>query len=420
MEYCSLYGISTVLIVFIISHYGTFVNSSNFTEFDLHEVLFKKYNPNVMPNRDKTTELSVRLDMYLMSIDNINEKRQTITIKAFLESVWTDEYLVWETRDYPGVSRINVQDTDIWIPDLALHDTFDKPTDLGQEGGKADVRSNGQVTIWPYKMYTVGCKIFIKNFPFDKQECSFDFLSWTNPSSVLSLNSSQIKADMSFFTESGEWELVRSEVKHERRPYGDDFWDHILFVFELQRKSLFHALNVMLPVFCISILNVACFLLPSEGGERVTLSISVFLTLAVFLTTVNSYMPESSDEVATFSIYVGLQLFGSAFTIFITILSLYIFYKDSSQDIPRVLKSFVKICCIFTPKQIYHSSDRTEIINGYGDTKVSDKTTKMATAALEDPHMTWKMVSRAIDKLCLISAISWHTILIATLMINIS
>lgn len=417
MEYYTQYGIPIVLIIL---HCGTFVNSSNFTEFDLHEVLFKSYNPNVMPNRDKTTEFHVRLDMYLMSIDNINEKRQTITIKAFLESTWTDEFLVWDTGEYPGVSRINVRDTDIWIPDLALQDTFDKPTDLGQEGGKADVRSNGHVTIWPYKMYTVACKILIKNFPFDTQECAFDFLSWTNPSSVLTLNSSQIRADISYFTESGEWDLVRSEVKHERRPYGDDFWDHLLFVFELKRKSLFHAMNVMLPVFCISILNVACFLLPSEGGERVTLSISVFLTLAVFLTTVSSYMPESSDEVATFSIYVGLQLFGSAFTIFMTILSLYLFYKENSRDLPCVLKSFVKICCIFKPKQIYNSSDRTEIINGYEDTKVSDKTNSIATTALEDNHMTWKMVSRALDKLCLISAICWHSFLITGLMISIT
>ncbi|XP_060561279.1 neuronal acetylcholine receptor subunit beta-4-like [Ruditapes philippinarum] len=410
---------NVLLIAHIIVRFYTHANYSNMTERDLHEKLFYKYNTNVMPNLNKSRPMEVTVDMYLMSIDNINEKRQTITIKAFLESFWKDEFLTWNTEDYPGVNRVNVKNSEIWIPDLALDDTFDKHTDIGQEDGRADVKSNGVVTIWPYRIYTVACKISIKQFPFDTQDCVFDFLSWTNPSTILVLNSSYKMLDMTYFSESGEWDLIQSNINHERRPYGNDSWDHLKFFLKLKRKYLFHILNVVLPVVSISMLNIACFLLPSEGGERVTLSISVFLTLAVFLTVVNSYMPESSDEVATFSVFVGLQLFGSAFTILMTIISLHTFYKEECSDIPMLFKALTRLCCTNSQKESSNNNG-PEIINGYGDTTLEGVINDKIKIPEEEQHVSWEMVSKAIDRICLVSAICWHSILITSLLVSIT
>lgn len=396
--------------------------STGLSEYDLHNTIFANYSSNVMPHENKSTPVKIILDMYLMSIDNIDEKRQTITIKAFLEIVWRDDYLTWDPDDYPGVYGITVKDTDIWIPDIALHDTFDKPTELGHGGGNANIGSDGMVTIWPYKMYTVACKISVAKFPFDKQKCEFDFLSWTHPSSVLTLKSSQQKPDMNRFTKSGEWDLTGSEVKHILGKYGNDTWDHVHFCFELQRKPLYHIMNVFLPVLCICILNVACFILPSEGGERVTLSISIFLTLAVFLTVVNSSMPETSDEVASFSVYVGLQLFGSAFTIMLTILSLNIFHKDKTSEVPRSLNTFVKLCCVAHAQATAKYHDKVaEMSNESGAACLDDMLNdKVQNSRKVFSQVTWKMVSRAMDRLCLISAVCWHFILIASLVISVN
>lgn len=393
------------------------VHSQNSTEYDLHERLFKLYNPNIMPLRNKSEQQKVTMDMYLMSVDNINEKRQTITVKAFLECTWRDEFLTWDLNEYPHVFRINVKNTDIWIPDLALEDTFDKITDLGQEGGRADVKHTGKVTIWPFKMYTVSCKINIKKFPFDTQKCKFDFLSWTNPSSVFVLNSSQSRPDVTYFVESGEWELSHYETKHERNPYGNDSWDHVIVSLEMKRKPLFLFMNAMIPVFCISILNISCFILPADSGERITLSIAVFLTLAVFLTVVNDYMPESSDEIASFSVYVGLQLLGSAITILVIIISLNFFHKEKSKCIPLFLKTVARVCCTSERMQ-NNATNGTEIINGFGDSNFSDNVNNTVHMPVEDLYVTWRMVSKAVDRVCLISAIIWHTVLLLCLLIS--
>jgi hypothetical protein len=166
-------------------------------------------------------------------------------------------------------------------------------------------------------------------------------------------------------------------------------------------------------------LNIACFLLPSEGGERVTLSISVFLTLAVFLTVVNSYMPESSDEVATFSVFVGLQLFGSAFTILMTIISLHLFYKEECSDIPRIFKALTRLCCTNSQKESSNNNG-PEIINGYGDTTLEGVINDKIKIPEEQQHVSWEMVSKAIDRICLVSAICWHSILITSLLVSIT
>ena len=46
------------------------------------------------------------------------------------------------------------------------------------------------------------------------------------------------------------------------------------------------------------------FLVPAVSGEKVALCLSLFLTLAVFLTTITTFMPESSDEISVLGIYV--------------------------------------------------------------------------------------------------------------------
>ncbi|KAH3736414.1 hypothetical protein DPMN_042977 [Dreissena polymorpha] len=162
--------------------------------------------------------------------------------------------------------------------------------------------------MWPYGRCTVSCKIFIGQFPFDEQTCLFDFMSWTLPSSKLVLSSYSTEITTDAYFENGEWTLKPGNVHHQRKPYGDDTWDHVIFTLELQRRSLFFVMNIMLPMICITFLNTFCFILPADGGERMTFCLSLFVTLAVFMSIVNGSLPESSDEVSKFGVYMCLQL----------------------------------------------------------------------------------------------------------------
>ncbi|KAH3882735.1 hypothetical protein DPMN_006680 [Dreissena polymorpha] len=382
-----------------------------------------------MPRNVKSSDpLNVGIELYLMSIDEINEVRQTISIIAFLEFTWTDTFLAWTPFEYSNITSINVKVKDIWTPDIVLESTLDKQTDLLDKDGNAIISSDGSVLMWPYGRYTVSCKIFIGQFPFDEQTCVFDFLSWTFPSSNIVLNSSSTEISKKYYKESGEWTLKRGKVISESRPTGEDTWDHVVFTIELQRKSLFVVLNIMLPIICISFLNTFCFMLPSDGGERITYCISLFLTLAVFMTIVNDSLPETSDEVSKFGVYIGLQLIGCGLSIIATVFSLYCYHKSDHKHVNVCVQFFVRAMCV---SRCHHTSRQQDINNVDENTSNGEFITAASATIVEcdtclsdengtihqSPPITWKMVSFALDRLCFMASIVWHVLLISVLLV---
>ena len=72
---------------------------------------------------------------------------------------------------------------------------------------------------------------------------------------------------------------------------------------QLKRRPLFYMLNLMFPCCLISTVAILSFLLPPESGEKVSLCITVLLSLAVFLLVVSESMPPTSE---TFP-YIGMD-----------------------------------------------------------------------------------------------------------------
>ena len=409
------------LAVWLLLYSSGVLASSNviLSETDLLTKLFDKYEPDVRPRQNLTDSIEVFMDLYTMSIDKVDEKRQTFTIRAFLEVTWRDDFLTWDKATYGGVAHINVPNDKIWLPDMALLDVYDSLIDLGQKDGRAVILNDGSVTIWPYKMYTVGCKIKIQRFPFDVQTCVLDFLSWTNPVTTLNINTSETM-NLARYTENAEWELESADATYYLQPYGKTFWAHIKYTYTLRRKWLFQVLNIIAPIVCISLLNVTCFLLPASCGEKITLSISIFLTLAVFLTIITSSMPESSDEVSILGVYVGLQLLGSALTILTTVISLCLYNRDASRRVPFFLRLVAKIFCQHNRKskrEEYNHRNGDLLLNtdGQGDVDIGSK---QQTACWSESDITWATASRAFDHLCMWMAIVWHVSLLIAIMIG--
>ena len=65
----------------------------------------------------------------------------------------------------------------------------------------------------------------------------------------------------------------------------------ISFYLTLARQSHFYTLNLVAPAFMISLLGVACFWVPWNGGERVTLMVTTLLTLTVYTVLVIENLP---------------------------------------------------------------------------------------------------------------------------------
>ena len=393
------------------------LTSGTLTERDLQQKLFENYLADARPRVNGTAAIVVTLDLTLLSIAEINEKEQTFKVRAFLEVKWNDKFLFWKPKFYGGIKSINVPNSKIWQPDLALLDTYDSLTDIGQLGGNAVVDYQGNVMMWPYKMYTVCCKIKVRHFPFDTQTCHLDFLSWSNPMSVLDLRTTKVQLNMDRYSENEEWHLEEADITYWQQPYGADAWAHVKYTFTLRRKWLFYALTIIAPIMCISLLNVTTFLLPAASGEKITLCISTFLTLAVFMTIITNSLPESSEEISILGWYVGLQLLGNGTSILCTVITLRLYTKDSNDPMPRYVKFLCKMCCQ-KPRDKFVSADARNSRDSRGshgnsgrrsayDRKMSTVSTNVSIT-IQENDMTWVSASNAFDCLCLCVAVCWH------------
>ena len=73
----------------------------------------------------------------------------------------------------------------------------------------------------------------------------------------------------------------------------------------MRRKTLFYAVNLILPCVLISMLSMFVFYLPATAGEKITMSVSIFLALIVFLQVlVTRLLPPSSLSLPLFAKYL--------------------------------------------------------------------------------------------------------------------
>ncbi|KAI8479380.1 Neuronal acetylcholine receptor subunit alpha-7 [Branchiostoma belcheri] len=106
-------------------------------------------------------------------------------------------------------------------------------------------------------------------------------------------------ADLTPYMPNGEWDLLgmpakRSEFKYDccPEPYPD-----ITFTVHIRRRTLFYGTNLLVPCVLISTLTLLVFTMPPESGEKLSLGITILLSLTVFLLLVAEAMPPTSDVV---------------------------------------------------------------------------------------------------------------------------
>ena len=113
-----------------------------------------------------------------------------------------------------------------------------------------------------------------------------------------------------------------------QEPYPD-----IIFTLKLRRKTLFYTVNLIIPCVGISFLSVLVFYLPSDSGEKVSLSISILLSLTVFFLLLAEIIPPTSLAVPLLGKYLLFTMLLVTFSIFITVgvLNIHFRYPQRNQ-----------------------------------------------------------------------------------------
>ncbi|XP_020774809.1 neuronal acetylcholine receptor subunit alpha-7 [Boleophthalmus pectinirostris] len=293
----------------------------------LYTDLMKNYNPLERPVYNDSHSLTVHFSFSLLQIMDVDEKNQVLTTNIWLQLYWTDFYLQWNVSEYPGVTNVRFPDNQIWRPDILLYNSADERFDASFHTNIL-VNSSGYCQYLPPGIFKSTCYIDVRWFPFDVQRCDLKFGSWTYGGWSLDLQ--MIPADTSGYIANGEWDLVevpgrRSERFYDccKEPYPD-----VTFTVVMRRRTLYYGLNLLIPCVLISTLALLVFLLPADSGEKISLGITVLLSLTVFMLLVAEIMPATSDSVPLIAQYFATTMVIVGLSVIATVLVLQYHHHD--------------------------------------------------------------------------------------------
>nr|KAG5704513.1 hypothetical protein BaRGS_003824 [Batillaria attramentaria] len=140
---------------------------------------------------------------------------------------------------------------------------------------------------------------------------------------------------------------------------------------------LFYALNVLLPVLLVSGLNSVVFALPVQCGEKMSVSLTTFLTLAVFMTLIQDSLPSNSDTVCYLAVYLASQM----------VLS-----------VVAVVVSAVRVACHH--RYPTKEENSTGIICSKCNADAENGAALAGPSEVKDGALDWQRLGVAIDRIC--------------------
>uniref|UniRef100_A0A4W5L5R6 Cholinergic receptor nicotinic beta 2 subunit n=1 Tax=Hucho hucho TaxID=62062 RepID=A0A4W5L5R6_9TELE len=225
-----------------------------------------------------------------------------------------------------GMEKVRLPSKHIWLPDVVLYNNADGMYEVSFYSN-AVVSHDGSIFWLPPAIYKSACKIEVKHFPFDQQNCTMRFRSWTYDRTEIDLILRSDVASMDDFTPSGEWDIIALPGRRNENPADPTYVD-ITYDFIIRRKPLFYTINLIIPCVLITSLAILVFYLPSDCGEKMTLCISVLLALTVFLLLISKIVPPTSLDVPLVGKYLMFTMVLVTFSIVTSVCVLNVHHRS--------------------------------------------------------------------------------------------
>uniref|UniRef100_A0A672GDP3 Cholinergic receptor, nicotinic, delta (muscle) n=1 Tax=Salarias fasciatus TaxID=181472 RepID=A0A672GDP3_SALFA len=291
----------------------TGVCQSCMCEERLIKYLFKEkgYKKDLRPVERQQDVVDVYLSLTLSNLISLKEVDETLLTNVWIEHMWTDYRLSWNSSEFDGISVLRLPSDMLWLPQIVLENNNDAQFEVALYCNVL-VYDSGFCSWQPPAIFRSSCSINVNYFPFDWQNCTLKFVSLTyNAKEVRILLKEDeeetekwtvewIVIDPQSFTENGEWEIIHLPAKrntHKHIPMESNKHQDVTFYLIIKRKPLFYIVNIIIPCVLISFLAALVYYLPADSGEKMTLSISVLLAQSVFLLLISQRLPETSMSV---------------------------------------------------------------------------------------------------------------------------
>uniref|UniRef100_A0A8C5QFT9 Cholinergic receptor nicotinic alpha 4 subunit n=1 Tax=Leptobrachium leishanense TaxID=445787 RepID=A0A8C5QFT9_9ANUR len=291
--------------------------------------LFLGYNKWSRPVANISDAVLVRFGLSIAQLIDVDEKNQMMTTNVWVKQEWHDYKLRWDPLEYENVTSIRIPSELIWRPDIVLYNNADGDFAVTHLT-KAHLFHDGRIKWMPPAIYKSSCSIDVTFFPFDQQNCTMKFGSWTYDRAKIDLISMHSHVDQLDYWESGEWVIVNAVGNYNIKKYEccTEIYSDITYSFIIRRLPLFYTINLIIPCLLISCLTVLVFYLPSECGEKITLCISVLLSLTVFLLLITEIIPSTSLVIPLIGEYLLFTMIFVTLSIIITVFVLNVHHRS--------------------------------------------------------------------------------------------
>ena len=312
-------------------------------ESRLLDDLIVRQDKRIKPHGSGNETFQVIMTAGMIQILEVDEKNQIFDAYYFMMQMWADNQLAWNVTEYNGIQVMNVPDDTIWMPSIGLDNDVDLVRSKNSlSATMTQVNSLGYVGRTLLVNYRSSCDMSLKNFPFDKQNCTLTFSSWKHFGSELNLTYNDY-LPAGIYTESSEFRLINmsmSRTEDRECCAAPIIKLHLNILFE--RRPQFYLLNMILPCTLITLIAMFAFCIPPESGEKIGLGVTVLLSLSVFLLIVSEQMPPTTEFPLIGTYYFGVILIVT-FSTGVSVMTLSLNHSASyrTKEVPRILQSLL-------------------------------------------------------------------------------
>lgn len=258
---------------------------------------------------------------------------------------------------------------------------------MGESFNYVYLSSDGLVNWKPYEVFETRCSIDITYFPYDTQVCQITFIVWTYNVAEVNIQKSSHGINFYEYEENSVWTII--DTNSFLKTLSSE--SEITFTITLQRKPQYYVINIILPIVCLGFMGVLAFVVPADAGEKMSYSVTVFLSFAVFLTIISAQLPVNSESSSFLSLYLIFQMILGALVLVISSVQLRLHHRKNNQNISRFFVGVVmterRLRC---RRKCHHSRKvRTCFVEKYVENEM-----------LPESGIEWHDVTSAIDFFC--------------------
>ena len=334
-------------IVLFFALFETYSSSPSQNRTALMNDLLFNASTDVRPGLEYDRPLEVRIFFELIYLAEFNEVNGYISALGFFDVVWTDERMTWDPYDYGGIVEMFMPTEKVFVPKLIIPNGYERIYTFHEiAGGEIMYNFTGEAFWATGTLMKTRCPVDVQVYPFDEHQCYIEVTTmngnYGEAFSELVLDTPILSFWADHFRGNAEWELTKvcSDVEI---PDPKSNYSMVFFEMTFRRKTTFIIINIILPVYILSMMNTVVFLLP-ESGERVSVSVAVLLFFAVLLDVIGKIIPRTASPLPYLCYYAITVYLSSGGITFSVILFEKMYNNQGNQLVPRWLH--ISLCCL--------------------------------------------------------------------------